>query len=36
MNVTVFAEVARSDGADNDENLPDIRFVWRSEGVIHG
>ncbi|UUV06791.1 GNAT family N-acetyltransferase [Ruegeria sp. YS9] len=31
-----FAEVARSDGADNDENLPDILFVWRSEGVIHG
>ncbi|NOC46552.1 GNAT family N-acetyltransferase [Ruegeria sp. HKCCD7559] len=31
-----FAEVARSDGADNDENLPDIRFVWRSEDVING
>ncbi|EEX08219.1 acetyltransferase, gnat family [Ruegeria lacuscaerulensis ITI-1157] len=24
-----FVEVARSDGADNDEHLPDIRFVWR-------
>ena len=24
-----FVEVARSDGADNDEQLPDIRFVWR-------
>lgn len=25
-----FIEVARSDGADNDENLPDIKYLWRS------
>ncbi|WP_171235330.1 GNAT family N-acetyltransferase [Ruegeria sp. HKCCA6837] len=31
-----FAEVGRSDGADNDENLPDIRFIWRSKGMTHG
>ena len=31
-----FAEVARSDGADNDENLPDIKYVWRSEEAAHG
>lgn len=31
-----FAEIARSDGADNDENLPDIRYVWRSKGVSDG
>jgi ribosomal protein S18 acetylase RimI-like enzyme len=31
-----FAEVARSDGTDNDENLPDIKYVWRSEGVADG
>ncbi|KIC41236.1 acetyltransferase [Ruegeria sp. ANG-R] len=24
-----FAEVARSDGSGNDENLPDIRYVWK-------
>ncbi len=24
-----FCEVARSDGADNDEGLPDIRYEWR-------
>lgn len=24
-----FVEVARSDGADNDEQLPDVRYVWR-------
>jgi GNAT superfamily N-acetyltransferase len=24
-----FAEVARTDGAQNDEKLPDIRFEWR-------
>ena len=24
-----FEEVARTDGRDNDEHLPDIRFVWR-------
>lgn len=26
-----FVEVARSEGADNDEQLPDIRFVWRKK-----
>ena len=26
-----FAEVARTDGARNDERLPDIQFVWRRE-----
>ncbi|WP_420586396.1 GNAT family N-acetyltransferase [Ruegeria sp.] len=31
-----FAEVARSDGADNDENLPDIKYVWRREGAENG
>ncbi len=31
-----FAEVARSDGADNDENLPDIKYVWRTERAAHG
>ena len=31
-----FVEVARSDGADNDENLPDIEYVWRREGATHG
>nr|WP_254438011.1 GNAT family N-acetyltransferase [Ruegeria arenilitoris] len=31
-----FAEVARSDGAGNDENLPDIKYVWRREGVADG
>ncbi len=24
-----FCEVGRSDGADNDEGLPDIRYEWR-------
>ncbi|MCP5038469.1 MAG: GNAT family N-acetyltransferase [Rhodobacteraceae bacterium] len=24
-----FHEIARSDGADNDEGLPDIRYEWR-------
>lgn len=23
-----FAEVGRGDGADNDENLPDVRYLW--------
>lgn len=27
-----FAEVARGDGAENDENLPDIVLVWQQEG----
>lgn len=31
-----FAEVARSDGAENDENLPDIRFVWHSRDTTNG
>ncbi|NVO57149.1 GNAT family N-acetyltransferase [Rhodobacteraceae bacterium B1Z28] len=31
-----FAEVARSDGADNDENLPDIKYVWPSKGLNNG
>ncbi|GLS85508.1 hypothetical protein GCM10010873_04810 [Cypionkella aquatica] len=26
-----FAEIARSDGADNDEHLPDLRLHWRKE-----
>jgi len=26
-----FAEVGRSDGVDNDENLPDIAYVWPKE-----
>nr|WP_275116226.1 GNAT family N-acetyltransferase [Aliiroseovarius subalbicans] len=25
-----FSEVARTDGARNDENLPDIRYEWRA------
>jgi len=31
-----FSEVARSDGADNDENLPDIKYVWHREGAVNG
>ncbi|MFV2035084.1 MAG: GNAT family N-acetyltransferase [Halocynthiibacter sp.] len=27
-----FYEVERTDGAENDENLPDIRYEWRREG----
>lgn len=26
-----FVEVARTDGARNDEKLPDIRYVWKRE-----
>ncbi|MEP5731749.1 MAG: GNAT family N-acetyltransferase [Sulfitobacter sp.] len=26
-----FSEVERTDGARNDESLPDMRFVWRRE-----
>lgn len=26
-----FSEAARSDGRDNDENLPDIKFIWSRE-----
>ncbi|WP_170473753.1 GNAT family N-acetyltransferase [Ruegeria arenilitoris] len=25
-----FSEAARSDGAENDENLPDVKYVWHS------
>ncbi|WP_170326937.1 GNAT family N-acetyltransferase [Ruegeria arenilitoris] len=31
-----FAEVARSDGSGNDENLPDIKYVWHREGAADG
>ena len=31
-----FVEVARGNGSDNDENLPDIRFVWNAEGGNNG
>ncbi len=31
-----FVEVARSDGSENDENLPDIRYVWTCEEVVDG
>ena len=26
-----FTEIARSDGAENDEHLPDLHLVWRRE-----
>ncbi len=28
-----FTEVKRTDGSDNDENLPDIYYVWSKESV---
>ncbi|WP_299871116.1 GNAT family N-acetyltransferase [uncultured Sulfitobacter sp.] len=28
-----FVEVARTEGARNDERLPDIRYVWKKEGL---
>lgn len=28
-----FAEVSRGDGRDNDENLPDIHYVWPKEAA---
>jgi GNAT superfamily N-acetyltransferase len=28
-----FRAVATGDGADNDENLPDIHYVWRKEAA---
>ena len=28
-----FVEVSRSDGAENDENLPDITYVWPKEAA---
>ncbi len=31
-----FDEVARGDGADNDENLPDIKYAWNSKGLNDG
>ncbi|EEE36849.1 acetyltransferase, gnat family [Rhodobacteraceae bacterium KLH11] len=31
-----FTEVARSDGADNDENLPDIKYVWKRQEESDG
>ncbi len=31
-----FTEAARSDGAENDENLPDIRYVWRRHEAKDG
>ena len=31
-----FAEIARSDGSRNDENLPDIRYIWRNKGLRDG
>ncbi len=31
-----FAEIARSDGADNDENLPDIKYVWKRSEAVDG
>lgn len=27
-----FVEAGRGDGADNDENLPDVTYVWKREG----
>ena len=29
-----FDEVGRGDGADNEESLPDISYVWQREGAI--
>ena len=31
-----FAEIARSDGAANDEHLPDIKYIWRSQEHENG
>ncbi|SLN72460.1 GNAT family N-acetyltransferase [Ruegeria meonggei] len=31
-----FTEFARSDGADNDENLPDVKYVWHRKGAADG
>ena len=28
-----FREVERTDGAENDENLPDIRYLWERKGA---
>ncbi len=29
-----FTETGRGDGADNDENLPDIHYVWQRRAAI--
>lgn len=31
-----FVAVARSDGSNNDEKLPDVRYVWQSEDASNG
>ncbi|WP_299667367.1 GNAT family N-acetyltransferase [uncultured Ruegeria sp.] len=31
-----FVEVARSDGSENDENLPDIKYVWTRKEAVDG
>ena len=31
-----FVEVARGDGSENDENLPDIKYVWTREEIANG
>lgn len=31
-----FREVARSDGSDNDEHLPDVKYMWYSKGLRDG
>ncbi len=31
-----FVEAARRDGSDNDECLPDIKYVWRLERIAYG
>ena len=30
------SEVSHGDGSENDENLPDIKFVWKREGEDDG
>ncbi|WP_037310805.1 GNAT family N-acetyltransferase [Ruegeria halocynthiae] len=31
-----FTEVSRGDGTENDENLPDIKYVWHKERSVDG
>lgn len=31
-----FVEVARGDGSENDENLPDIKYIWTREEAVDG
>ncbi|MEX0276665.1 MAG: N-acetyltransferase family protein [Ruegeria sp.] len=31
-----FTEAARSDGAENDEKLPDVKYTWQSKGAKDG